>query len=332
MPYVLSLSASLLWGSYDFLAHTAVARVGPGASPALFRHAARVERVGTVVRVLAYECVGLTLALLALGVGYAFCGLAGPEFRAWPVVAAGLGGACSVGGILAWARASRRGPVAPIAGVAAGCVLLPTLISVFALGEDGRSVALLLVGAGVVCFSVAWVAVTHEQDDEVDAGSESTSRAAYWVPIGGIFLLFGSGFFFSDQATVPYDGGTNFDWTPLLWFLVINQIVSVMLLVGLHRLTMTGRGPFATEPSTGFRRQDIVCVAPVGAADVLATTAMGFAYQGGNLWLAILAGLAGPVTVLLAYTVAREPWHRGTVVGIVVALLGALLVIAGGAE
>lgn len=235
--------------------------------------------------------------------------LVGGRLSAPALLLGGLSGVCT--GLAVWwfYIAMAQGPMSVVSPVTAVLVAgLPVLAGV-ALGE--RLTALAAVGV-----AVALVAVVLVSKEETGPAAQPHSQARFTRRVA--WLTVGSGVAFAVSFILMHQipAGTG------LWPLVAARVGSTLVVVAAvlaARRPATGLRPDAPTARWGLL---------LAVLDVVATSALLYAFQGGLLSLvSVLASLYPAVTVLLAVVVLRERVSRLQQVGMALAL-GAVAMIA----
>ncbi len=294
---LLAVTASVAYGTSDFVASYAARRVTPLAI-AWWAHV-----LGAVV-------------LAALGLAVA--GL--PELSALALGA--LAGAIAAAGLVLFYGALARGPVSIITPLAATGAAIPVLVGV-ARGEAPSVVG--LFGLAVAAAGVLTVATTRRVEEEPDppgpgarpgCPEEQGARSPGLPPVAAALLAAAS----FGVAFVLVDAGGQ-DASPV-WVAAGLQtggllgLVPIILGGPLTRIALT-RPSLATVAGTG---------ALVAAGDV----ALAFAFAEGALGtVSVLSSLDSIVSVLLAQMILAERLSARQTAGVSAAVAGAVLLAAG---
>ena len=294
---LLAVTASVAYGTSDFVASYAARRVTPLAI-AWWAHV-----LGAVV-------------LAALGLAVA--GL--PELSALALGA--LAGAIAAAGLVLFYGALARGPVSIVTPLAATGAAIPVLVGI-ARGEAPSAVG--LFGLAVAAAGVLTVATTRRVEEEPEppgpgarpgCPEEQGSRCPGLPPVVAALLAAAS----FGVAFVLVDAGGQ-DASPV-WVAAGLQaggllgLVPIVLGGPLTRIALT-RPSLATVAGTG---------ALVAGGDV----ALAFAFAEGTLGtVSVLSSLDSIVSVLLAQMILMERLNARQTAGVSAAVAGAVLLAAG---
>jgi drug/metabolite transporter (DMT)-like permease len=297
LPALLALTASVAYGTSDFVASYAARRVTPLAI-AWWAHV-----LGAAV-----------LAALALAVA----GL--PDL---PALALGaLAGAIAAAGLVLFYGALARGPVSIVTPLAATGAAIPVLVGI-ARGEAPSVVG--LFGLAVAAIGVLTVAATRSVEEEPDPPGPGTrpgcpdeqgSRSPSLPPAVAALLAAAS----FGVAFVLVDAGGQ-DASPL-WVAAGLQAGGVL---GLIPIVLGG--PLARVALT---RSSLTTVAGTGALVAGGDVALAFAFAEGALGtVSVLSSLDSIVSVLLAQMILMERLTAPQTAGVSAAVAGAVLLAAG---
>ncbi|MFL5821876.1 MAG: EamA family transporter [Solirubrobacteraceae bacterium] len=292
---ILACSASLAWGSSDFLA-------GVGC-----------RRVRLAVVLLVSQLFGLALlvpALVAQGTpppAASFCALA---------VLAGLLNAAA---LAAFYRGLARGPIGLVAPIAATEALIPLAVGLF---EGERPSALAMAG---IVLALAGVVLAARPRREYDHEEQGVSHLPSIVLAVMAAICFG---LFVVAIKGASEGGA-------LWAVTFSRLTTVVALIAAFPLMgIVPRRPslrWLSSARTGLAnlQADMPALLSVGALDVGASAMFALAAANGALSVIGVLGSAYPVvTIALAGIFLRERlggWQR---VGTIGALTGLALIAA----
>ena len=293
----LALTASVAYGSSDFVASYAARRVTPLAI-AWWAHV-----LGAV-------------ALVALGLAVA--GLPEPSALALGALA----GAIAAAGLVLFYGALAGGPVSIVTPLAATGAAIPVLVGI--AGGEAPSV-IGLFGLAVAALGVLTVATTRRVEEEPDppgpgarpgCPDEQGARCPRLPPVLAALLAAGS----FGVAFVLVDAGGE-DASPL-WVAAglqaggVAGLVPIVLGGSLTRIALT-------LPS-------VPTVAGTGVLVAGGDVALAFAFAEGALGtVSVLSSLDSIVSVLLAQIILRERLTARQTVGVSAAVAGAVLLAAG---
>jgi drug/metabolite transporter (DMT)-like permease len=240
-------------------------------------------------------------ALVICGVVIAAAGEGLPSDRAIALsLAAGVCGAIALG---AFYRSLALGTMSIAAPISASGAVVPVLVGV-ATGD--RPTALQTAGLAITLAGV--ILASREASAEGD-GSTDRRRSILLALLAAVF--FGTYFSLSDVAADE----------SVLWLLALGRAAAVPLLVGVAIVSGTLRLP---------ERRDVVFVAGVGVADLIATGLYAVALTEGLLSIVAVVGALYPVTtVLLARAVLHERLRPAQAAGVALAFTGVAAVAAG---
>jgi drug/metabolite transporter (DMT)-like permease len=218
-----------------------------------------------------------------------------------------MGAVASTGGILAFYEALATGTMGVVAPIAALGVAVPVI---FGIAQGDRPNALQAAGVVVAIFGVVLAS-----GPELRSTEESRAVAARPLLLAVVAAI-GFGFVF-----VAIDHGAR---TSTIMTLVVLRSTCLILVIGIAGATGWN------QLRVGAR--DLPMLACIGAFDVSANAAFGYATHHGLLSLvAVLSSLYPAVTVVLARTVHHERLTRVQLVGVCSALSGVALLAAAGA-
>jgi drug/metabolite transporter (DMT)-like permease len=294
---LLALTASVAYGTSDFVASYAARRVTPLA-------------IAWWAHVLG--------ALVLAGLGLTVAGL--PEVSALAFGA--LAGAIAAAGLVLFYGALARGPVSIVTPLAATGAAIPVLVGV-ARGEAPSVVGMFgLAVAAVGVLTVATTRTVAEEPDPPGPGArpgcpeEQGSRAPRLPPVVAALLAAAS----FGVAFVLVDAGGQ-DASPL-WVAAGLQAGGVLGLVPI----VLG-GPLARLALT---RPSLATVAGTGALVAGGDVALAFAFAEGALGtVSVLSSLDSIVSVLLAQMILMERLSARQTAGVGAAVTGAVLLAAG---
>jgi drug/metabolite transporter (DMT)-like permease len=259
----------------------------------------RLPLIAVVATSEAFGLLGMVGAAVILGSFGAPTG-----YLAWAL----LGAVAGTAGILAFYEALATGTMGVVAPIAALGVAVPVVVGI---GQGDRPN--LIQGAGVL---VAILGVVLASGPELRSAEVSRSRAARPLLLA-VAAAVGFGLVF-----VAIDHGARF--STVMTLVAMRAMCVLFLLVG---AAITG-----WRQQMAFSRTDLPLLAVIGAFDVGANAAFGYASRHGLLSLvAVLSSLYPAVTVVLARSVHSERMKRVQLTGVVAALAGVVLIASAGA-
>jgi len=289
---ILSLAASVCWGVGDLIGGLA-SRKGPA---------------WTIT--LAAQCAGVVAGfVLLVGLGRPWPGWGG----ILPAVAVGL--ALAIGSV-AYFTALARGKMSVVAPIVATCAVVPVIWGVV----RGDSLSLLQVGGIVLALVGVAFASRESADEPVPVGALEASTMVDGHAQGGrwsVPLALVAAFFFG-AVMVGFAVAAEHDpyYPP-----VISRAVSALLIAG---VLAARRRPLM--PPRAVRRPALVA----GLLHVTAATCFSVASTLGYLSVvSVLSSMQAIVMVALAHVVLRERLAVVQRIGVVLAIVGALAVVAG---
>ncbi|CAA9504677.1 MAG: hypothetical protein AVDCRST_MAG85-1975 [uncultured Solirubrobacteraceae bacterium] len=242
-------------------------------------------------------------ALVVVGLVIAIAGEGPPEQRAILLsLAAGVCGAIALG---LFYRSLALGAMSIAAPISASGIVVPVVVGV-ATGD--RPTALQAVGLAVIAAGV--VLASREAAGEADQAGAVDRRKSVLLALAAA-LFFGTFFTLSDSAAD----------SSVLWLLFLGRSAAVPLLAILARATGNLRVP---------ERRDLLFLAGVGVADLVATGLYAVALTEGLLSIVAVVGALYPVTtVLLARAILHERLQVAQAIGVALAFTGVAAVAAG---
>jgi drug/metabolite transporter (DMT)-like permease len=297
-----ALSASVLWGTADFLA-------------------GRATRRHPVVLV---AFVGQLAGLIALCVILAFHGL-----NDQALLPGAITGVFGIVGVTSLYAALGLGTMSIVAPIAATSAIVPVLWGIAGGERPGA-----LQWAGMILALVGVVLAAREPSTSVSKDARAAIRlailAAAMIGLSLIFLDKAaehdslSGVAAARAVSAPVLG---IAW---LWLIARGKSLRDEAVIGVaHPPVIVAE---ITHPPAGTRRdlKVIAGLAGIGLLDTAANTAFALATTNGLLSLvAVLGGLFPVVTVALAYFLLHERLARPQRIGVVLALVGVPLISAG---
>ena len=241
-------------------------------------------------------------ALLIVGVVIAVVGEGLPGDRTIVLsLAAGVCGAIALG---AFYRSLALGTMSIAAPISASGAVVPVMVGV-ATGD--RPTVVQAVGLAITLTGV----VLASREATAPGEDPSTDRRKSVLLALLAALFFGTYFSISDVAADE----------SVLWLLALGRAAAVPLLVGVALVSGSLRRP---------ARRDVVFVAGVGVADLIATGLYAVALTEGLLSIVAVVGALYPVTtVLLARAVLHERLQPVQAAGVALAFTGVAAVAAG---
>jgi drug/metabolite transporter (DMT)-like permease len=289
---LLACSASLAWGSSDFLASIGCRRV----------------RLALVL--LVSQILGLAMLVPALILARAplpplsYCGLAA------------LAGLFNAAALAAFYRGLARGPIGLVAPIAATEGIIPLAVGLF---EGDRPSALALAGIVVALAGIVLAARPRREYDHDDAGSHwpSVALAVIAALCFGLFVVAIKG---------ASQGGALWAVT-LSRLTTVGVLVIAVPLIGGRARSLRLDWLRSVRPRLDALRADLPALLSVGALDVGASAMFAVAATHGALSVIGVLGSAYPVvTIVLAGVFLRERlggWQR---LGTLGALTGLALI------
>jgi len=305
LAIALALSASLCWGSGDFLGGLTTRRATLWAV------------------VVGSQTVGLVgAALVVVLSGHPWIGLSG----LWPVLLGGVAGSVA---LMAFYKALAIGTMSVVAPITATSALIPFL---WGLEQGERPGALQLAGVGLAVAGV--LAVSRQRAVGPDAigagalpgepavepsrlrrGAGATDLVASPAQQRRAVLLAVVGAVGIGLMLLGYDGTASHD---ALWAMLGGRISSACFFTVVLLLL---------RPRLGWRRAALPGIVAVGLLDTSANGLFALATTHGFLSLvAVLGSLYPVVTVVLAYLVLRERLAPHQVAGVLCTLAGVALI------
>jgi drug/metabolite transporter (DMT)-like permease len=234
-----------------------------------------------------------------------------PEALFWGAVS-GIGGALGTLALYRGLARGRMGVVAPLSGL--GTAALPVIVGV-ALGD--RPSALALLGIAAALPAIWLVSTTPEADDDVEAAVAGTVAARF---SDGVVegLLAGVGFAVL-LVGLDFAGGAAGAW-PALISEATGLVVMAVFLAAIRRSVVDRR----------ISRVVLAAGLAIGLLGGSGVVLFHLSTQEGLLSIvAVLTSLYPAVTVVLAAALLREPIHQRQAIGLALAVVAVVLIVAG---
>jgi drug/metabolite transporter (DMT)-like permease len=238
------------------------------------------------------------LVLIAVFVAIRGEGAPGGDFA----VFAALSAIAGVTGLLAFYRGLAIGNMGVVAPISACAAVVPVTVGIATGDRPGalQALGLMLALAGVVLAS---------REEVVGGVGGGTARGAGLAIVSAL----GFGFFF-----LAMDRASDGD---VAWAMFVNRLTGVGLLLA---------ATLVLRPAWRVGRRDLPVLGGVGILDIGANASFGLAAREGLVSIVSVLGSLYPLTtVALAAVVLHERPHRLAQMGVVVALCGVVLIVAG---